>query len=417
MSSEGEVSKKSEPVVLPRARIFLKLTEKREVSYKDLYEKFLKENGVQVSSNDSDESDESESEQYSYPAFMQRIIERLDKYGQLALREQIGMHKSDPRKKRKTSEEVEETNENTEEKLYDGPKESSSDSENSCELYYDLSDNFIDDSDLQQNGNNEEFDFQKALNEGFYIMSNEEYQKTIPKTPKKQKKPKEKRETPKVEFQRKLDTDISHLSNEIKEKFEELKKLYENKRKEGNTAPFPKGSAPILEKIVGMIDSGSADFESLFNNISLCSGQPVENVKSQFEKIRKKIDKHNAQSSYNKLLRLFKRKLANLDYKWNKDTHAEFLNILEALNRYVNVFNAALASRGGKKNKPLLSYNDEENKVITELKKLSNTKLDSFNLKEEVVDLNIAGGLIPIISDRFEDPEIKEEDFERIDKI
>ncbi|OMJ87946.1 hypothetical protein SteCoe_10278 [Stentor coeruleus] len=411
MSSEGEVFKKSEPMVLPRARIFLKLTEKREVSYKDLYETFLKENGVQESSGSSDES---ESQQYSYPAFMQRIIERLDKYGQLALREQIGIHKSDPRKKRKTSEEVEETKENTEEKLYDGPEESASDSENSCELYYDLSDNFIDDSDLQQNGNNEENDFQKALNEGFYTMNIEEYQKSIPKTPKKQKKPKEKKETPKVEFQRKLDTDITHLSNEIKEKFEELKKLYETKRKEGNTAPFPKGSAPILEKIVVMVDNGSADFESLFNNISLCSGQPVENVKSQFEKIRKKIGKHQAQSGYNKLMRQFKRKLANSDYKWNKDNHAEFLKILEALGRYVNVFNAALASRGGKKNKPLLSYNDEEAKVILELKKLSNTKLDNVNLKAEVVDLNIGGVLNPRISERFDCPEFNEEDFERI---
>ena len=413
MSSEDEISVKSRKP-LPPARIFVKLPEKKEVSYKDLIDSFLKENGV---SEGTSSSDESESENYSYPAFMQRIMERLDKYGQLALSDQIGVHKSDPRKRRKVEEEDEEDDEkdNHEEKHYENhDQEKEEESENSCEMYYDLSDDFIDDSDLQKNGTNEESEFRKALNEGFFVLSLEEYQKSLPKTPKKPKKPKEKKEKkeiPKVDFQKKLDIDISHLPAEVKEKVEDLKKLYEQKRKEGNTAPFPKGAAPILEKISSFIEALPVDFENMYNNISLMSGQSTENVKIQFSKIRRKLEKNTAQNDYLKLMKAFKRKLNGNEVKWTNQLRNEFFLLLEALRKFVDVANNTSNSRG-KKNKPCLNFLEEEAKLIVELKKTGNGKLDNVDFKAEIIELNIP--VLPQMSSNFEDPIIKAEDFEPI---
>ena len=410
MSLDRENSIAPENIILPKARLFFSLPEKREVSYKDLYNGFLKDNGVLENTSSSEE--ESESENYSYPAFMQRIIERLDKYGQLALSDQIGMHKSDPRKKRKLEEEKETPKEDGDgEKNDDEKPEDDEESENSCEMYYDLSDNFIDDGDIQQNGGNEESEFQKAVNEGFYVVSLEDYIKSLPKTPKKPKKPKEKKETPKVDFQKKPDVNISHLSIEIQEKVEELRKLYEQKRKEGNPAPFPKGSAPILEKIVQIAGNSSADAEGLYNNISVMSGQAPEAIRSQFIKIKQKIEKNSAQGELNKLMRAFKRKLTVNDLKWSIQLRSELFVILESLGKLVNTINSASSIRG-KKSKPGMNYIDEEAKFLSELKKASNGKLDNIDLKSEILDLPMPS--FPLVSNKFEDPTIKAEDFEQI---
>jgi hypothetical protein len=392
MSSEEEVSVKS--IELPQARLFFDLTEKKEVSYKDLYQSFLEKNGVHDSEGSSDES---ESENYSYPAFMQRIIERLDKYGQLASLDQIGMHKNDPRKKRK----IEEKEDNAE-NLNENPEQE--ESEDICDMYYDLSDNFIDDTDLQ-NGNNDESDISKAINEGFYTLTTEEYLKSLPKTPKKSKKSKEKKETPKVDFQKKPDVDISHLSKEIKDKLDELRKLYEQKRKEGNTAPFPKGTAQILEKIVPLIENTPMDLESMFNNISSMSSQNTDSVKVQFEKTKKKIEKNAVYNKYLGLMKTLKKKITT-DVKWNNNLRGELCTVLDALEKYVNVSNNSSGPRG-KKNLPLLNYSDEEKKIINELKKLSNG-LVNIDLKAELIDSDAN----PHLSDTFEKPELKLEDFE-----
>lgn len=394
-------------IVLPQARIFFKLPEKKEVSYKDLYEKFLNDNGV----NDAESSsEESESENYSYPAFMQRIIERLDKYGQLALREQIGMHKSDPRKKRKVVEDLDD-------KPEENGKSDSDDSENSCELYYDLSDNFIDDSDLAQNGNTEESDFQQALNQGFSTLEIEEYKeiikkqtKTLQKTPRK-KNTERKESTPKIDFQKKKEVNIDHLDLSIKEILEKLKVLYENKRKEGNSAPFPKGSAELLEILVQTMNQNPlADYEGLFNYISQLSGQSPENVKSHLEKLRSKTEKSKTQSEYKKKVQLFKKKASNNNFQWNHEAQQEFIKILLQLNTHITLTNASLGNRSKKNSKPLLIYEDEEKKLIQEIKK-QNPRLENIDLKADFSTPELAN---PLYSDNFTDPAFNPLDFQKI---
>lgn len=399
MSSGGENSEVSEAIVLHQARLFFSLPEKRELSYKDLYDIFLKENGA-ISQSSS--SEDSESENYSYPAFMQRIIERLDRYGQLANSEEIGMHKSDPRKRRKIEENLKEnTQENNEDK---------EESENSYEQYYDLSDDFIDDGDIKIQTGNEENEITKAINEGFFVLSIEDYAKSLPRTPKKTKKVvKEKKEIVKVDFQKKLDVDISHLSDEIKEKVEELRKLYEQKRKEGNPAPFPKGSMPIFEKIIAILGPSVSDVENLYNNISSISKQTPESISIQFGKIRQKLEKNFLQLDYSRQVKVFKKKLQSSDLKWNLLLKTEFFQVLEALNKYVNSMNSP-ESQKGKKVKSLMVYAEEEGKLILELKKASNGKLENVDLKSEIFELPV----IPRISDRFEDPIMKVEDFDPI---
>jgi hypothetical protein len=368
---------------LPQPRIFFSLPDKREVSYKDLFDGFLQENGIE----DVESSfEESESENFSYPAFMQRIIERLDKYGQLALREQIGKHKSDPKKKRKVSEDIDNLI-----ALPENPEEDSESSEDSCELYYDLSDHFIDDTDLVQNNPAEENDFQKSLNQGFSVISKEEAEKIFgkknqkpqPKTPKKQK---EKNETPKIEFQKKPETDIGHLDVAFKNALDELKVLYEAKRKEGNAAPFPKGTALILEKMLKSMEDKNVNYEGVFNNVSIISGQNIENVKNQFEKLKQKGQKSKVFNEYKKKLQVFKKKVQNVNADWNNELRTEFFEILDRLQRNVNFTNETLDANKGKKNaKPPLVYDDEEKKLIAELKKL-NSKLENIDLKQEIIE-------------------------------
>ena len=410
MSLDENIPETVQELILPQARIFFKLTEKKEVSYKDLYEKFLNENGV---NNEESSPEESESENYSYPAFMQRIIERLDKYGQLALREQIGIHKSDPRKKRKVSEDLNE-------KLEGNEKSGSEESEDSCELYYDLSDNFIDDSDLAQNGNAEESDFQLALNQGFYTVDFEEYkeiQKKLNKNPQKtpRKKNTERKEsTPKIDFKKKKEVNIDHLDIIVKELLEKLKVLYETKRKEGNAAPFPKGSAELLEKLVQIIDQNpQADYEGLYNFISQTSGQSPENVKVQFEKLRSKFEKSKTQSEYKKKVQLFKKKVANSSFQWNPEAQQELRRILSQLYNNVSLTNASLGSRSKKNSKPLVVFEEEEEKLIQEVKKLNVDKLGSVDLRAEFLQPEI---LMPTFSENFIDPTYNELDFQNINE-
>ena len=407
MTSEGEMSEMNPEVQLPQARIFFSLPTLKEVSYKDLFDSFLKANGVEDLTSSSEES---ESENYSYPAFMQRIIERLDKYGQLALREQIGKHKSEPKKKRKVSESEElDVAQNNEKNDKNEGEEGSESSEDSCELYYDLSDNFIDDTDILQNNNADEGDLKKSIREGFGVFSIEEADKIFGKKNKRPqqktpKKTKEKTENVKIEFQKKPEVDIGHLDVGIKNLLDELRALYESKRKEGNAAPFPKGSVEILEKTAKLMEDKSVNYEGVYNNISIISGQMLENVKNQFDKIKQKAQKSRVMIEYKKKLQVFKKKIQSASLEWSQDLRSDFLDILDRLKQSVSLTNEGISSSKSKK-KPLLIYDEEEKKVTQEIKKL-NPKLEKLDFKCEISSLPK-----PIKSENFIEPTFDPSDF------
>lgn len=394
-------------VQLPRARIFFSFANTREVSYKDLFDSFLKANGVEDLTSSSEES---ESENYSYPAFMQRIIERLDKYGQLALREQIGKHKNEPKKKRKVSESEDlDVAQNNEKNEKNEGEEASESSEDSCELYYDLSDNFIDDTDILQNNNADEGDLKRSIKDGFEVVTLDHAEKIFGKKNKRPqqktpKKAKEKNETVKIEFQKKPEVDIGHLDVGIKNLLDELRALYESKRKEGNAAPFPKGSVEILEKTAKLMEDKSVNYEGVYNNISIISGQMLENVKNQFDKIKQKAQKSRIMSEYKKKLQVFKKKIQSTSLEWSQDLRSDFLDILDRLKQSVVLTNEGISSSKSKK-KPLLIYDEEEKKLTQEIKKL-NPKLEKLDFKCEISNLPK-----PIKSETFIEPPFDPSDF------
>ena len=88
--------------------------------------------------------------------------------------------------------------------------------------------------------------------------------------------------------------------------------------------------------------------------------------------------------------------------------------ILESLRKFVNVSNNGANPRG-KKNKTSANYNDEEAKLICEIKKLSNGKFDNIDLKAEIVEINTV--FEPYASNQFDDVLIKAEDFDPISDL
>ena len=144
------------------------------------------------------------------------------------------------------------------------------------------------------------------------------------------------------------------------------------------------------------------------------SGQAPESVKIQIEKTRNKIEKNSAQNEHTKVFRIFKKKLNAADLKWNNFLRNEFLLILDSLRKFVNVSNNGANPRG-KKNKTSANYNDEEAKLICEIKKLSNGKFDNIDLKAEIVEINTV--FEPYASNQFDDVLIKAEDFDPISDL
>lgn len=350
----------------------------KEVSYVDLLESQI---GPQKEPEEP-ESPYSDMD-HSYPVFMQNILERLEKYGQLALTDQIGKHRKRPRKNSSLG----------------GASELGDE-------YYDLDDHFIDDAEIQFQGNKQ--DFEKAEQEGFYTVSPCDIQ--LPKSPKKptKKKSQKKQAAPEVVYKRKLN--VNNLPDEPKNSVLDLKKIYEESKSKGNTTPFPKGANELLFKLGKTTkDNPNLDLEELAEIIGEVCNQKPQTMLRAMEKLLKQNDKNDAQKTFKHAKDSFIKRIASEgkseNFSWNEAHRQELEQLFFYLKDLVDLTNE-FNQKYFKKSPTEPSLETRQEKLIGEVKK-ANSKLQTIDLLAKNLPLSL-----PEKSVQFEKtPSYEEKDF------
>jgi len=379
MSTPNEPSKTSLLKDSAKAvKLEFDINQTKEVSYVDLLESQI---GPQKEPEEP-ESPYSDMD-HSYPVFMQNILERLEKYGQLALTDQIGKHRKRPRKSSSLG----------------GASEVGDE-------YYDLDDHFIDDAEIQFQGDKQ--DFERAEEEGFYTASPCDIQ--LPKSPKKptKKKPQKKPAAPEVTYKRKLKVD--NLPDEPKNSIFELKKIYDESKSKRNTTPFPKGASELLYKLgKAAKDNPSLNLEELAEMIGEVCNQKPQTMMRAMEKLVKQNDKNDAQKTFKHAKDSFIKRIASEskseNFSWNEAHKQELEQLFFYLKDFVDLtseFNQKYLKKSP--NEPSLEKKQQE--LIDQVKK-ANSKLENIDLLARNLPLSF-----PKKSVQFEKtPSYEEKDF------
>ena len=379
MSTPNEPSKTSLLEDSAKAvKLEFDINQTKEVSYVDLLESQI---GPQKEPEEP-ESPYSDMD-HSYPVFMQNILERLEKYGQLALTDQIGKHRKRPRKS----------------SSFGGGSEVGDE-------YYDLDDHFIDDAEIQFQGDKQ--DFERAEEEGFYTASPCDIQ--LPKSPKKptKKKSQKKPAAPEVTYKRKLKVD--NLPDEPKNSIFQLKKIYEESKSKRNTTPFPKGANELLYKLGKEAkDNPNLNLEELAEMIGEVCNQKPQTMMRAMEKLVKQNDKNDAQKTFKHAKDSFIKRIASEskseNFSWNEAHKQELEQLFFYLKDLVDLtseFNQKYLKKSP--NEPSLEAKQKE--LIDQVKK-ANSKLENIDLLARNLPLSF-----PKKSVQFErTPSYEEKDF------
>lgn len=361
LESEGSVE-----AVVKATRFSLILSKSRFFSYADLLEEGQKENEQEISASSST----SRYPEHDFPVFMQNILERLEKYGQLAPRKDIGFH-SKSRKHEKSNEFESEGQECEEDAFIDN---------------YDLDDKFIDDGEINcESGHEEEFD--KDFK--FYVETDVKNITNLPqKRPRKPAK-KNKPKTPcKIDYQREISVNFENLPEAIKEQMVKLKGVYEDSRKNGAiTKSMPKGVTAVLTEIYGLMRLNDIRANNLYKIIADMNSVKINVIERAMNKISKQKEKAESEKIYIELKNKLKDALVIIskedNFNWTDELRSQLRNVLASLQEFVIVHNE-YQDLYIKKNPQKLKYEDEEKVVVSELKNISNSRLDNVNLKDRI---------------------------------
>lgn len=348
-------------------KIELNLLKSQDFSYFDLYESYLETQGLMIKSDSESSQIPSSKSCHVYPVFMKSIIERLEKYGQLAHIDDIGLT---GRKRIKLDQENEDSV--VDPSLY----------------FYDLDDKFIDDTEIQNNLSETERDFEESNTAKFYVETDTSFVNNLKSTVKIPKKSKHKGL---VVYKRDAKVDYENLPEEVRDMISKLKDSYNDSRQKGETTGFPKGSLLILSEIEILREKLNINSKMIDRIVAQECKIKLKNVKRAMEKLNLKAVKNKAYKSHKQALRNFENTISNesqkLNFSWSESNRRELLVLLQGFSKYVKIYNDFFEKYS--KNPKKLSYELEEKKLIDHLKSLANTRLDDINLKERLKEPNL----------------------------
>ncbi|CAG9313165.1 unnamed protein product [Blepharisma stoltei] len=349
------------------------ITKTREVSYVDLFEA----NMTQKISETSSTSTESK---YSYHAMMRNMLYRLENFGDLSKFEKT------VQKRKKAKRE---------------PDTSSSESE-LLSQFYDLKDEFIDDSEIKDNSFEDETLYEKAVKEGFFV----EYPEEISSV----------ESVLDCEFKRKRVSFGDH-NDLVHEYLNELQKKCKNIR--GNNPPIPKEAFPVLLDLGEFtLKHEHIDTQNLYEIVGKILHVNTNTAEKAVEKLLKQKESTEQSKKVAKMLKSLKEKLMSEsksdEFQLNVDIKNEFNKLLDAIEKFVamkNSFNEKFM-----KYKKKMTYKEEEAKIIPQLNLACNNKIDfkDLSLKESSKQMNGYGTIrVPLKgryssgNDRFFDSFVK----------
>ncbi|CAG9315083.1 unnamed protein product [Blepharisma stoltei] len=365
-TSEPAGSETSNEIKFKSPKFTLSLSKSRIFSYADLLEDYFKENDESSTPNSSN----SVVPEHEFPVFMQNILERLEKYGQLAPRNDIGFH-SKGRKRPKIND------------------QSPGEEEDAMIDNYDLDDKFIDDEELQYESAEEDGNLDGAKESMFWVETDI---KTIVNTP--QKKPRKsvrriKTKTPsKIDYQRENSVYFENLPDVVKEQINKLKSIYEQNEKSGGPKKsVPKGVNAVLNEIHSLMRSKDLDQGLLCKIISEMNKVKYKVIERAMNKISKQKEKEEGEKKYKDSYRALKEMIVknskNDTFSWNDELRNQLKQVLKLLEQFVAIYNE-FVELYVKKNPAKLKFEEEEQKIITDLKNIANSKLDNVNLKDRI---------------------------------
>ncbi|CAG9332951.1 unnamed protein product [Blepharisma stoltei] len=339
-------------------KIQLSLKESKEFSYYDLYEEIAESKGFLEETESMGFTNENS---YIYPVFMQSIIERLEKYGQLALQDDIGLH-SAARKKMKIAE--------NDDSCVDPSLE-----------YYDLDDKFIDDTEILNDYQESDYLYEEAKKEKFYVEH--DTTKIKAEIVKVSKKSKEKKE---ISYERDETKDFENLPDDLKEAVIKLKSVFYETRRTGAKAVFPKGTLFIMTQIEKLAEIHNIRIRTINKILSKICKVKYVSIKHAMEKIKFKTEKNKAKKAYktqrSAFSSLMRSECRKFDFNWNEELRKKLREVLRLLSNYVKISNEFVNNYS--KNPKLLNYEDQEKIFIEKLKTQCSPKLAGINLKERI---------------------------------
>ncbi|CAG9315118.1 unnamed protein product [Blepharisma stoltei] len=341
------------------------LSKNKVVSYASLVEEYNKEHDISDSS--SDESEES----HSYPVFMQGLIERLEKYGYLALSKKIGQHRSKIEKIDENFElntPMEEHGESNENKNSQGNLEGSEESYSSGsygvnENLYDLDDDFIDDEHEGHISIDGEREFWNAEKEGYYVISAEEFHNLINNAPASKSQ--------NIELKRKRSLDLENVPDKMKHLLEELDDIYDVKSQGGIATAYPRGAYNQIGKIGAMIQQDEdINSECIYKIIENISGLKISSIINTIEKYLLQMKKTEAKENWQSIMKTLKNKLAPINRKRDssqlEEINEKFKEVRDSLMKHVKIVNEF--NEKYKRGSDQLDYLEEERRFINEIK-------------------------------------------------
>lgn len=320
-------SEDSSSVVSLAPRLSFEVSETREVSYVDLFERYYQENGL----SEVDENSMASEHAHHYPVFMQNILERIEKYGQLAVRDDIARHTNAI-----NSKDNEDTN---------------------LDAYYDLDDRFIDDEDVSPEiGDDSEF--KNAVSSGFYVMDAEDYEPAKAQPPRKT--PKKKPVPIKSKYK------LQDFPKNVTACLVDIIKLYSDKKDKTNSS-YPKGVKELFGKLGVKLAAGKADVEKVYALLAKISKQRPDALKIQVEKMTKQRLKKEIEKKLSTMLTELKENIKKNSPKWSQVAEKQ-RRILKHLRKLVDSSNEFEETYSKKKN--LMVFEEEEKKVRETIREL-----------------------------------------------
>ena len=206
------------------------------ISYVDLFDTFVKENDLPV------DEDSNPQMTHHYPAIMQSMITRLEKYGRLANMRELTRHSKTAPKMKKTK--------------VEGQDSASEDSDPN-DRYYDLDDGFIAPEDDLEREN--ETEFEDALKEGHFPLKPDQFVPQVirPATSRPRKAPAKSAPASAAATpgRKKKAKAMTSYPDEIRKQLFALKDLYEKNKQESTVVAFPKGSVKLINDVLSLMVS------------------------------------------------------------------------------------------------------------------------------------------------------------------